>query len=145
MWQRCTVFCVAVQQQEKGIPMGINPAVLMANYFIFYHECQFMQWLADIVEAHQPRFNEVAHARVFFDDRGDDPHPRWWVGESTVPLEHRGAAARYVAFLNEGTPAVLWTTTHQAPMVSCRIGGMTMRTFRAVLIQGCISPSPERQ
>jgi hypothetical protein len=36
-------FCGQHYKQDKGIPMGINPAVFMANYFLFYYECSFMQ------------------------------------------------------------------------------------------------------
>jgi hypothetical protein len=35
-------FGEAVYHQTKGIPMGINPAVFMANYYLFYYEYLFI-------------------------------------------------------------------------------------------------------
>jgi len=41
-------------KQTKGIPMGINPAVFMANYYLFYYEFTFVEQLVDIIETCPP-------------------------------------------------------------------------------------------
>jgi hypothetical protein len=38
-------FAGKVYRQAKGIPMGINPAVFLANYYLFYYEYRFWSGL----------------------------------------------------------------------------------------------------
>jgi len=40
--------------QTRGIPMGINPAVYMANYYLFYYEFQFITQLVDLMKRYPP-------------------------------------------------------------------------------------------
>jgi hypothetical protein len=37
-------------KQTRGIPMGINPAVYMANFYLFYYERCFLQRLLDLYQ-----------------------------------------------------------------------------------------------
>lgn len=38
-----------VHHQTQGIPMGINPAVFMANYYLYYYEYQFIYRMYEIL------------------------------------------------------------------------------------------------
>lgn len=60
-----------VFKQTRGIPMGINPAVYMANYYLFYYEFTFIKQLVDLVVASQqtgiivpPQPSEIPVAEV---------------------------------------------------------------------------------
>lgn len=44
-------FGPSIFHQTRGIPMGINPAVFMANYYLFHYEYKFIQQMVDIVES----------------------------------------------------------------------------------------------
>jgi hypothetical protein len=41
-------------KQQRGIPMGINPAVYMANYYLFWYEYRFICQLRDILCDYPP-------------------------------------------------------------------------------------------
>jgi hypothetical protein len=60
-------FCGQTYKQEKGIPMGINPAVFMANHFLFHYECSFMQLLADTIVAHPPVLDDMPLAEALLE------------------------------------------------------------------------------
>ena len=46
-------FAGQLFHQTREIPMGINPAVYMANYYLFYYELLFVKQLVDLVVAHK--------------------------------------------------------------------------------------------
>ncbi len=41
-------------KQDRGIPMGINPAVYMANYYLFHYEYSFVLRLVRLMEQTPP-------------------------------------------------------------------------------------------
>jgi len=43
-----------VYKQVTGIPMGINPGVFVANYYLFAYEFDFMQQLVDLMVRYPP-------------------------------------------------------------------------------------------
>jgi hypothetical protein len=47
-------FGGAVYHQTQGIPMGINPAVYMANYYLYYYEYTFLRQLWAICQQSPP-------------------------------------------------------------------------------------------
>lgn len=83
-----------VFHQHKGIPMGINPAVFLANYYLFWYEFQFVERLATIINTpeHQPLHapGDFAPAQHFVTTYGlhDAPQPQHQVS--------LGDLARYV-------------------------------------------------
>jgi hypothetical protein len=90
-------FCGQRYKQDKGIPMEINPAVFMANYFLFYYECSFMQRLVDLIVAHPPMLDDMSLVEDNFRDETISVRPPTWVDTSPVPQELLGDVARYVA------------------------------------------------
>lgn len=42
--------------QTQGTPMGINPAVFTANYYLFHYECKFVERLAGLIPRDSPQF-----------------------------------------------------------------------------------------
>ena len=82
----------SVFQQTVGIPMGINPAVYMANHFLFSYEVSFVEQLAGLVEAHPPNPDGDTYTEAFFADTSQTPA---WVG-AHVPPHRLGDVARYV-------------------------------------------------
>jgi len=48
----CVRFGASFFHQTSGIPMGINPAVFMANLYLFHYEYTFVKQLTDLVRAH---------------------------------------------------------------------------------------------
>lgn len=42
-------FGEQVFKQTRGIPMGINPAVYMANYYLFYYEYKFIEQMVQLI------------------------------------------------------------------------------------------------
>jgi hypothetical protein len=86
-------FCGQRYKQDKGIPMGINPAVFMANYFLFYYECSFMQRLVDLIVAHPPMLDDMSLAEDIFRDETITVGPPTWVDTSPVPQELLGDVA----------------------------------------------------
>jgi hypothetical protein len=89
-------FCGQRYKQEKGIPMGINPAVFMADYFLFQYDCSFMQRLADIIMANPPVLDDMSLADDLFRGGPVASGPPVWVPECPVPLELLGDMARYI-------------------------------------------------
>lgn len=47
-------FGASLFHQTRGIPMGINPAVFMANYYLFHYEFRFVKQLADWIKICPP-------------------------------------------------------------------------------------------
>jgi len=76
--------------QDKGIPMGINPAVYMANYYLFAYEYMFLQQLVDLAVAHPPQL--PLHQHPYVDEllhHGDSlPATAWqpFVGDIAMHL-----------------------------------------------------------
>lgn len=87
-------FGTQVFEQSCGIPMGINPAVYMANYYLFCHECMYLDRLAGLVEAHPPNQDGWTFAESFF-AAGNGQEPSHWVA-STVPDHRLWDVAGYV-------------------------------------------------
>jgi hypothetical protein len=56
-----------VYHQTRGIPMGINPAVFMANYYLFHYEYQFVYRLVQIIKAVPPVPGGSLHAPHLLD------------------------------------------------------------------------------
>lgn len=48
-------FGPLLYKQHRGIPMGINPAVFMANMYLTSYEYAFEMQCADIIEQYSPR------------------------------------------------------------------------------------------
>jgi hypothetical protein len=44
-------FGPSIFHQTRGIPMGINPAVFMANYYLFHYEYKFVKQLTDLIQS----------------------------------------------------------------------------------------------
>lgn len=44
--------CLLSYHQVHGVPMGINPGVLIANYDLFWYEFRFVQNLVNLVHQH---------------------------------------------------------------------------------------------
>lgn len=87
----------AVFKQTCGIPMGINPEVFMANYFLFFYECAFIAQLAAIIAAHPPSAADHAYAQQFFaQDLGDPTVAPAWLTAPPPADAPLGALAYYV-------------------------------------------------
>jgi hypothetical protein len=56
-------FAGKVYRQAKGIPMGINPAVFLANYYLFYFEYQFLEQFGSVFEQYPPALEQVPAAQ----------------------------------------------------------------------------------
>jgi hypothetical protein len=91
----CVTFGEAVYHQTKGIPMGINPAVLMANYYLFYYEYIFIKQLADIIQRTPPIHGGDMVARMLLEQHSDDSAPPW-VSSHPENAAHNGNLAVYV-------------------------------------------------
>lgn len=63
--------------QTKGIPMGINPAVYMANYYLFFKEFQFFQRGIAIINAGDPSSGGKLVAEMFFNSQQESDPPHW--------------------------------------------------------------------
>lgn len=94
-----------IWHQQIGIPMGINPAVYMANYYLFYYEYRFVQQFVGIFEHYPPVQGGQSEARALFesDDLHDAPivdsnSDPLWVGQwpQTVDPIFKGSITLYV-------------------------------------------------
>jgi hypothetical protein len=88
-------FGEAVYHQTKGIPMGINPAVFMANYYLFYYEYLFIKQLADILLRTPPIPGGDMVARILLEQYVDDKIPSW-VSSHPENAAYNGNLAVYV-------------------------------------------------
>jgi len=87
----------AVYKQTCGIPMGINPAVFMANYFLFYYEYRFVAQLTALIGAHPVSDADMAFATTFFArDLGTPDAPAPWLTQPVTLASRVAALAHYV-------------------------------------------------
>jgi hypothetical protein len=74
--------------------MGINPAVYMANYFLFYYEYMFLMQIWSICQDTPPVPGGDFVAKTVFER--DDPGVPLWVGQSPENQIYNGNLAMYV-------------------------------------------------
>lgn len=88
-----------VWHQELGIPMGINPAVYMANYYLFYYEYQFLAQFQLLLDSHPPLPGGSCEAfSLFHDQQTTVDHTPVWVHQwpDSVHPSFKGNVVKYI-------------------------------------------------
>lgn len=89
-----------VWHQQVGIPMGINPAVYMANYYLFYYEFQFLKQFKLLLTSHPPVHGGGVEASQLFESPTDTETlgTPVWVNQwpTSVHNAFKGNVAQYI-------------------------------------------------
>jgi hypothetical protein len=90
-------------KQTKGIPMGINPAVFMANYYLFFYEFTFVKQLVDIIDTCPPPATQLEPVHMLMTCSIAQLHPatltRLWLSFMEMLL--------YICYLASGLQFVI--------------------------------------